>query len=79
VEAYLLLNVVDLSDPDYLEKLEVVEELLLELGAERERIVTVFNKVDKCPGLQGSEGIYISASQGQGLTELLQTISSRLN
>lgn len=79
VEADLLLNVVDLSDPDYLEKLEVVEELLLELGAERERIVTVFNKVDKCPGLQGSEGIYISASQGQGLTELLQTISSRLN
>jgi len=78
VGADLLLNVVDLSDPDYLEKLEVVEELLLELGAERERIITVFNKVDKCPGLQGSDGVYISARSGQGLPELFQIISSRL-
>ena len=76
--ADLLLNVVDISDPDYLEKLEVVEELLLELGAERERIITIFNKVDKCPELPGGEGIYISAKSGQGLTMLLRTISDRL-
>jgi len=78
VGADILLNVVDLSDPDYLEKLEVVDELLLELGADRERMVTVFNKVDKCPGLQGSEGVYVSARQGQGLPELLQLITDRL-
>ncbi|MGE5391425.1 MAG: GTPase HflX [Deltaproteobacteria bacterium] len=78
VGADILLNVVDLSDPDYLEKLEVVEELLLDLGAERDRIITVFNKVDKCPGLQGIEGVYISARHGQGLPELLQLITDRL-
>lgn len=78
VEADILLNVVDLSDPDYLDKVAVVEELLMELGAERERMVTVFNKVDKCPGLQGSEGVYVSACQGQGLPELLHVITKQL-
>ncbi len=79
VEADLLLNVVDLSDPEYLEKMQVVEALLAELGAERENILTVFNKLDLCPALESpGEGIYLSARSGEGVVELLQAIKQRL-
>lgn len=77
-EADLLLNVVDLSDPDYLEKMEVVEELLMELGAEREKIITVFNKADLCPIMSEGEGMYISAHNGTGIPGLMHTIAHRL-
>lgn len=79
VEADLLLHVVDVADPQYLEKMMVVEGVLEELGANQENILTVFNKADKL----GEEDIwqknYISAHTGKGIEWLLNEIRQKLN
>lgn len=73
VDADLLLHVADLSDPNLLEKIAVVEEVLRELGADQERILTVFNKADQLdnPPLPGHHGLVVSALTGQGIDTLL--------
>lgn len=78
-EADLLLHVADSSDPRCPEKLELVEELLLKLGAERERILTVFNKIDLLPdqALPG-RALGVSALTGDGLAELALSIEDHL-
>jgi GTPase len=45
-EADVLLHVVDLSNPNYEEQIEVVEKTLLEIGAGDKRVIRVFNKID---------------------------------
>ena len=80
VEADLLLHVVDLADPAYLDKIKVVEGVLEELGAEKERIMPVFNKVDLLEGISPIQAPphYVSARTGQGIEELLGQIRNRL-
>ncbi len=70
VDADLLLHVVDMADPHVLDKMVVVEEVLKDLGANPERILTVFNKADQLdePPLPGS--LAISALTGQGIDAL---------
>lgn len=78
VEADLLLHVVDIADPQYLEKMVVVEGVLEELGADKENILTVFNKAD----MLGQENVwqknYISAHTGKGIKWLLDAIGQKL-
>lgn len=79
-EADLLLHVVDISDPYYLEKMEVVERVLQDLGADPERILNIFNKADLLdlyPDNEG-KGIFLSANTGQGLDKLLLRIDDEL-
>ncbi len=45
IEADLLLHVVDAGDPDILRKMEVVDEMLLKIGAVQPRLF-VLNKID---------------------------------
>ena len=47
VSADLLIHVVDLSHPQYLEQIEAVEKILAELGAAQKEILLVFNKIDQ--------------------------------
>ena len=82
IDADLLLHVVDISDPNYLDKIGVVEKVLEELGAEKDRIITVFNKVDLLEDHTGSGpkgSIYLSARSGQGLEDLMGIIAQRLD
>ena len=46
VDADLLLHVVDASNADYLEQIEQVQRVLLEIGAENVPQILVFNKLD---------------------------------
>ena len=78
VEADLLLHVVDITDPDYLDKIEVVEEVLDHLGADRSRLLTVFNKIDLAPELDRENRLMVSAQTGEGLTTLLKTVGELL-
>jgi GTP-binding protein HflX len=79
IEADLILHIVDVSQPDYLDKIDTVEEVLDTLGAEKSRIVTVFNKIDLMPGLNTNQpGLMVSAHTGQGLYDLLQLIGGAL-
>lgn len=80
VEADVLLHVVDVSDPDHIEKTQIVEEVLHELGAKREKVITVFNKADLLPEIDsyGSDN-YVSATSGLGLVGLIEKLEQCIN
>ncbi|MDD3270463.1 MAG: GTPase HflX [Syntrophomonadaceae bacterium] len=79
VETDLLLHVVDISDPAYMDKMGVVEKVLEELGAEKEKIITVFNKADLLAADGTMEGSrYISARTGLGIDKLLNELDTKL-
>lgn len=46
IAADLILHVIDMSDPDLHEKIEVVEDILKQLGLQDRKKIYVFNKVD---------------------------------
>ena len=46
IAADLILHVIDINDPDFYEKIKVVEDILKQLGLEDRRKIYVFNKVD---------------------------------
>ncbi|MGN8897036.1 GTPase HflX [Flavonifractor sp. HCP28S3_F3] len=80
--ADLLLHVIDTSNPEWREQADVVEKLIVELGAEQTPRIDVFNKIDRCPGEilpHGEDIVSVSARTGQGLDELLQKIGDRLD
>ncbi|MDD2620304.1 MAG: GTPase HflX [Syntrophomonadaceae bacterium] len=80
VETDLVLHVVDISDPAYMDKMMVVEKVLQELGAEMERIITVFNKADLLAATEVKEGPrYVSARTGMGIESMLNEIDTKLN
>jgi len=80
IESDLLLHIVDASDPEYQDKIRVVEDVLAGLGANKEYILTVFNKIDllKEP-LSGKNHIYVSAKTGEGIEELKERIKDFLS
>jgi GTP-binding protein HflX len=81
--ADLLLHVVDGSDPNVAEKIEVVEQVLRELDAGETPRITVLNKLDLLPsGHRPPAGdarrCVISARTGEGLAALLAAIDAVL-
>ena len=80
--ADLLLHVIDASNPLWREQAAVVEQLIVELGAEQTPRIDVFNKCDKFTAdilPHGADIVSISAKTGQGLDELLEKIGGRLD
>ena len=82
VDADLLLHVVDTSDPLYLDKMAVVEEVLADINAAGKPALVVFNKIDLLdqPGShhEMTNMVAVSAKTGQGIDELLHCIDSLL-
>lgn len=80
VEADLLLHVVDISDPAYMDKMRVAEKVLEELGADKEKIITVFNKADLLAAdyVMSEGAAYISARTGLGIEKLLNELEAKL-
>jgi GTP-binding protein HflX len=79
--ADLVLHVVDRSHPQWHEQMQVADEVLDELGVERRRVVTVFNKCDRVPpgaGTQDGDGLRVSALTGEGIAALRAEIARRL-
>ena len=80
-EADLLLHVIDYSDPNSDEYIEVTKQTLQELGAQDIPTIYVYNKADKMldilPVVDGEE-IYMSAKTKQGLNELVTMISQHV-
>lgn len=83
-DAHLLLHLVDVSSPDFEDRIETVEELLVPLGLKDKRRLIVFNKIDKINGsfLRNVEERYravsISSVKKIGIERLLQTIETEL-
>lgn len=76
--ADLLLEVVDISDPNWESHIKIVAEILNDLGVQQE-ILYVFNKMDKVENLDALSGamsqylpnVLISANDKKGITELV--------
>ena len=85
LEADLILEVVDVSDPEHAMQMEVTDRTLSELGAAGIPRIRVMNKVDltreALPGTiqEQSERIFLSAAGGDGVENLVRLIEEKLN
>lgn len=86
-EADLLLHVIDASDENLEDTIGQVEEVLIEIGADKTPTIQIYNKLDllenTAPRLERDEHgqpekIWLSAATGQGLELLNQAIVERL-
>ena len=81
--ADLLLHVIDVSNPEWKVQAQVVESLILELGAGELPRIDVFNKSDAVPAGEilphGEDICSISARTGEGLDRLMEMIDKRLD
>ena len=81
--ADLLLHVIDVSNPEWQQQAQVVENLILELGAGELPRIDVFNKSDRVPAGEimphGEDICAISARTGEGVDKLLEMIDKRLD
>ena len=86
-EAALLLHIVDAADPNFLDNMQAVEEVLLEIDADEIPTLLVMNKIDliedKQPSIdRDSNGVpirvWISAENGLGLDHLFTALTERL-
>ena len=79
-DADLLLHVIDASDPNYKEHIEVVEQVLKEIHADKIPVIKVFNKIDKIgkPFEVPPETILISAKNNNGIDLLKEKIKNTL-
>ena len=84
VLADFLILVLDLSSPEIDEHWDTTLSVLKELGADTEKILVVFNKIDRphdeLARIRAQSlfagGLFISAETGEGIDELLQAVSS---
>ncbi len=80
--ADLLLHVIDISNPQWLEQAQVVDDLIRELGAEQIPCIRVYNKSDLFWGdirPHGEGTVNLSAKTGEGIGELLAAIDRALD
>jgi GTP-binding protein HflX len=78
--ADLVLHVVDRSHPRWREQMEVAEAVMDDLGVDRDRVITVFNKSDAV--LHGEprngDGVWVSAVTGEGIEALKAELTRRI-
>ena len=81
--ADLLLHVIDVSNPEWQHQAEVVEKLIVELGANEIPRIGVFNKCDRVEAgdlrPHGADICSSSARTGEGVDRLLEMIDRRLD
>jgi GTPase len=88
IHADVLLHVVDISDPEFEEKIYVVNNILRELGIYLEdTMIYVFNKTDQAPDIDTKEvaekharfkPIFISAKEQKGIDTLFESIATQI-
>jgi GTPase len=78
--ADLILHVVDLTNPDWLGQKGEVEKVLQQLAIDRDKLITVYNKIDLLPDREnllsknGQKEMYISALDQSGIADLKEAI-----
>jgi len=79
--ADVLLQVIDISNPDWEEQARVVDSLISQLGAEQTPCIRVYNKCDEYVGIlpHGDSLVCLSAKSGEGVEELVKKLSGLLD
>jgi len=76
--ADLVLHVIDRSHPRWREQAQVAEQVMDELGVDRERVIDVYNKSDLVPlGEPRNGALWVSATTGEGIPELKAELAKR--
>jgi GTPase len=81
-EADVILHVVDISDPEVVEKARVVEDILKDLGCDEKPRVNALNKIDKIknePMNPPENTVLISAEKGKNLDKLMKELSLHID
>lgn len=84
-DADILLHLVDISSPDFEEKMHVVEKLVAKLNLKEKRMLIVFNKIDKIDKTflnrieDRFRAVSISCVKKEGIERLLQAVEMELN
>lgn len=83
-EADILLHVVDLSNPQFEEQIEIVKETLKDLHADQKPTIMVFNKIDRLNTEERlitnrlremyPHSVFISAERGIGINQLKEEV-----
>lgn len=78
--ADILLHVIDISNPDWENQAEIVDDLIIRLGAEQTPCIRVFNKCDAFFGElpRGKDIVCVSAKTGEGVPALLEAAAKIL-
>lgn len=79
--ADVLVHVIDISNPEWQEQARIVDELILQLGAEKTPCLRVFNKCDRYVGIlpHGEDVVCMSAKSGEGADALTRKLSQILD
>ena len=79
-EADILIHVVDFSNPNSKQQIEVTNNTLREIGVENIPVIYAFNKIDLVDGeiLKEEECVYISGKNKEGIEELVKRISKKV-
>jgi len=87
IHADVLLHVIDVSDPEVDTKIEVVKEILQELGRNTDDVVYVFNKIDAAADIDQQaisakydqySPLFISVKKEIGIKEVKECITNKL-
>ena len=87
IHAEVLLHVIDASDPDVDSKIQVVSNILRDLGVSPQMVLYVFNKSDKTAPVQKKRlleqydsyrPVFVSATSGEGVSNVKQAVADRL-
>ncbi len=82
-EADILLHVVDLSSPQMLRQVEVVNELIKEFNWSSKPVIHIFNKIDQAPfekqfQVKAFPRVFVSALSGDGLDRLKRVMNEQI-
>lgn len=82
-EADVLLHVIDLSSPNMVRQMEVVEELIKEFNWQDKKIIHIFNKIDSSPveaqfRVRQYPRVFVSALTGQGIEQLKKLMAETI-
>ena len=80
--ADLLLHVIDVSNPEWEQQVRVVEDLIVELGAQQLPRIDVYNKADLVSREilpHGENVVCLSAKTGAGVEDLIRKLDEKLD
>jgi GTPase len=80
VAADLVLHVIDASHPQYAEQRDVGEQVLSDLGIDRERVFEVYNKLDRIDehfAMRRRNSVVVSGLTGEGIDRLVEMVRDR--
>ena len=80
-EASIILHVIDISNPNYEQQIQTVNEVLADIGVENIPIIHVFNKTDKLtklPIITRDKSVFISALHNEHIDRLIEMVDREL-